>query len=519
MYQITFIDQPSINGFTPSPINGKIGGASLTIKIAITNDGAILRPENSVRLCAWLRTSQRQPFKCLSPTSGKKDDLLWTKKAADEGSLTLKFSIALGDLDKALFPKIAFHGAQLRIRADLCQSVPTPSNAATLLDTTDGPKSGLHSSKLTLSKNKWSKSSIFKDILSQGTMHMPLNVIAIGIDCMHDATHLATALTFKMWNDFASRNLSVALFKPSTVTVADKANEVITRKGEDWTTESWARKCIKTDYISRLIKALWNPHLAVRLKFHNLDSLVLGYGACDHAWSLMIATDDFLLNEATRRSKADEIKAVTTSSIWHSPNKAPPKLLISMRGPSPKEQLSLLDMVKSDGWETIEQLKKLPDKLLPEAPRGSGMTYALLENRLEPANYVETNNYSRDEHASIVDGPNHTADNSTDGQITRQEAETDLDVDMQHIKIPTQESKSPHWHDTQSQTSSTSKPLRAKQLLDWRRNRKHEAPDSHEHSEQRTKRRDQLEERRQATVRHSHGKSFLEVEFGREAFL
>lgn len=518
MYQITVIDQPSIKGFTPSPINGKISGASLKIRIAITNDGAILQPQNPVRICAWLRTSQRQPFKCLSTTSGKKDDLLWTEKAALQGSLTLEFPIALGDLDKTSFPKIAFHGAQLRIRADLSQSLPTPSDGATLLDTCDGPKSGLQSSKLTSPKNRWSKSSILKDILDQGTMHVPLNVVAIGIDCMHDATHLATALTFKMWKNLASQKLSVAHFKPSTIVVAEKSKEVVTRDGEDWTAESWARKCIKADYINRLIKALFNPHLAVRLKFHNLDSLVLGDVACDRAWSLMIATDDFQLNEATRKSKADEIKAVTMSSVWRSPDKAPPKLLISRRGPSPKGQMSLLDMVKSDGWEIIEQCKKLPDKLFPEAPKRSGMTYALLENGLKSPNYVEIDNPSKDEHGRIVNGPDDVADNST-SQITGEEAEAGHDIDMQCINTPNQGSKSPDLHNTQSQASSTSIAPRAKRILEWARNRKREAPDSHEHSEQWAERRDQLGEQRQATMQGAHTESSLAVASSREAFL
>lgn len=519
MYQISVISQPEIKGFIPSSVNGKISGASLTTKIAITEDGAILHPQIPVRICAWLRTSQQLPFKYLSTTSGKKDDLLWTKTAADQGSLTLKFQIAIADLDKTLFPKISFHGAQLRIRADLSKSVPTSSNAARLPDTLAQPSANLHSGKPNPPKKRRSSSSILKGILNQGMMHMPLNVVVLGIDGIHDATHLAQGLTFKMWKDLASRKLSVALFKSSTIVVADERNELITRQGIDWTTEGWAQKCIKVDYINSMIKERWNPLLAVRLRFQNLDSFGIGDGACDRAWDLIIVTDDCSMNQDTRESKARRIKAVTRSSIWHSTDKNPPKLLMSLKGKFPKEQMSLLDMVKSDGWEIIEQLKKLPKKLFPKAPKRSRMSYVLLENRLEPPDYVEINCPSKATHPRAVIGPIHVPDTSTQGQVTRQDETTGNRVNMQSINIPTRGTKSPDLQTTQNQATPPSIPPRSERRLDRARDRKHEAPDSLKASEFWAKRQEQLEERRQAIMRQAQAETLLGVGSGHESFI
>lgn len=519
MYQISVISQPEIKGFIPSPVNGKISGASLTIKIAITEDGSILQPQNPVRICAWLRTSQQQPFKYLSTTSGKKDDLLWTKNAADQGLLTLKFHIAMGDLDKTRFPKISFLGAQLRIRADLSKSVATSSDLARLPDTLVQPHSDLHSSKPTPQKKRRSSSLNLKGILNQGTIHMPLNVVVIGIDGIHDAAYLSQGLTFKMWKDLASQRLSVALYRPSTVVVADQGDEIITRKGIDWTTEGWAQKCIKVDYINRMIKERWNPRLAVRLRFQNLDSVGLGDGACDRAWNLMIATDDCLLSQDVRDSRARQIKAITMSSIWHSTDKAPPSLLIAIRGKFPKGQVSLLDMMKHDGWEIIEQLRKLPRKLFPKAPRGSRTSYVLLENRLERPDYVETNCPSKTEHPRAVSGPIQVADNSTQGQMTRQEETTGSDVNMQCMNIPTTETKSPDLQSTPNQASPPSIPPRSERRLGRARDRKHEAPDSLEDSEFWAKRRDQLEERREARMRQAQAETLIGVGPGHESLI
>lgn len=519
MYQISAISQPEIKGFTPSPINGKLSGASLTIKIAITEDGAILQPQSPVRICAWLRTSQQQPFKYLLTTSGKKDDLLWTKDAADQGSLTLKFQIAIGDLDKTRLPKISFHGAQMRLRADLPKSMPWPSDIARLPDTLVQPNADLHSSKPNPPKKRRSSSSILKSILNQGTMHTPLNVVVLGIDGIHDATHLAQGLTFKMWKDLASRKLSVALFKPSTIVVADERHGMITREGMHWTTEGWAQKCIKNDYINSMINGRWNPLMAVRLRFQNLDSVGLGDGACDRAWNLMIATDDCSMNHDTRESKARQIKAITRSSIWHSTEKTPPKLLMTLKGKFPKEQMSLLDMVKSDGWEIIEQLKKLPKKLFPKAPRRSRMTYVLLENRLEPPDYVEINCPSNAKHAKTVNGPINVAENSTEGQTTRQEETTAHDVDMESRDIPTTVSKSPDLPITQTKAPAPVIPPKSKRRLDREKDRKHEAPDTLENSEFWAKRRDQLEERRQAIMRQPQEETLLGVGSGHASFI
>lgn len=519
MYQISVISQPELKGFIPSPINGKISGASLTIRIAITEDGAILQPQNPVRICAWLRTSPKQPFKYLSTTSGKKEDLLWTKKAADQGSLTLKFHIAIGHLDKSRCSQISFHGAQLRIRADLSKSAATSSDVARLPGTLAQPNTSLRSSKLAPLKKQRSSSSVLKGILDQSTMLTPLNVIIIGIDGIHDATHLAQGLTFKMWKDLASRKVSVALFKPSTIVVADQGDEIITRRGVDWTVEGWAQNCIKNDYINCMIKERWNSLLAVRLRFQNLDSLGIGDGACDRAWRLMITTDDNLLSRDTRESKARQIKAVTRSSIWHSTDKTPPKLLVAMRGKFPKEQMTLLDMVTSDGWEIIEQLKTLPKKLFPKAPKRSRMSFVLLENRLEPPDYVEINCPSKAEHARTINGPVHVPHSSTEGQMTRQEETTGHDVDMQCINIPTTGSKSPDFQITQNQAPSPPIPPRSKRRLDRERDRKHEAPDSLEDSRFWAKRRDQLEERRQAIMRQAQAETLLGVGSGHESFI
>lgn len=390
MYQLDVIDTPTIEGFEPSPINGKISGANLTIAIAITRNGVIFRPEDPVRVCAWLETASKHRPIFLSPTSGKKDDLLWTKKAADQKSLTIVFRITKKHLEEASLSYTSLEGGRLRIRADLPTSsskkspmvreIPSIQNAS---------KVDIHATESSLGE-EGSDPSILMTLLENVSLWTPLDVIGIGWPTLCIAYTLASLLSVKLWRAAMSEGRSLAHLEPSTIVVAEEAEEVLTAAGQDRRAELWVRQEIKSRYIDPMVTAIPKaPCFAVFLRFANLDSNGLGDGACDRVWSLIIAADGPPLNESMREAKANQIEAVATSSIWHSTDKVSPKLLLITRGPVPAKESSLLDMVESDGWEIVERFRQLPEQLFPTAAKTPDMRYYLLEYRRARRDYLE----------------------------------------------------------------------------------------------------------------------------------
>lgn len=391
MYQIAFLGIPDIRGFKPSPINGKISGGNLTARIVITKDGTIFSPQDPVSICAWLQTTTRLQPRYLSPTSGKKDDTLWTRTAAEEGFLAIVFRITTRSLDMSEFPKMSLKEARLMIRADLPRSTLTNSFSTNISIAPNESVVDLHSTELSRPEGEGGKSSVLQALLDRASTQTPLDVIALGVAKLSLATQLACRLSMKMREGTSAQRVPGRLFEPSTIVVADDAAEILTIQGKDRRTDEWAQGCIKAEYIDLMILGPVPLSHAVRLRFQHLDSMGLGDGACDRAWSLIIASDNSSLSDGTREATAKQIEALTFSSIWHSPERASPKLLLQMSGEFSGDEVSLLEMIRSDGWEAVEVLDRLPEELALEDPEHSeeNIRSVLLEHRRDAFKYVE----------------------------------------------------------------------------------------------------------------------------------
>lgn len=430
MYQISFLHRPVFEDFKKSPINGKLGGTNVTVRIVITKDGAIFQPPTPVRICAWLQTTPREQPRYLSPTSGKTDDLLWTRTAADQGSLTIVLRVTIKSLNLANYPRISLVGAALKIRADLPRLIPEKPSTMSISVAPTESIGDLHSTNPSESEEGGGEPSILRALLTQASFRTPIDVITIGVETLSVAVHLACYLSENIWEASALSQRapwSLFLFKPSRIVVADEANEIITVEGEDMTTETWIQRCIKVNYIDQALRAGKPLHYAVRLSFQNLNSAGLGDGACGRAWSLIIAADDYALRESTREATANQIEAVRTSSIWHSVEKASPKLLLQINGPISENQMSLLDMVQSDGWKVVETLERAPIELQPAGPENFGVSvrYFLLENRRNTCDYIELVSIG----ASVENSPlkakvGQVVDNNS-GSVTADATESD----------------------------------------------------------------------------------------------
>lgn len=64
--------------------------------------------------------------------------------------------------------------------------------------------------------------------------------------------------------------------------------------------------------------------------------------------------------------------------------------MLAVLGHIPAKQLTLLDMLKNDGWEIVKQLSKLPPEMFLTAPQNSYARHLLLEYRTDRRGYVET---------------------------------------------------------------------------------------------------------------------------------
>ncbi|KAJ4423079.1 hypothetical protein N0V82_002208 [Gnomoniopsis sp. IMI 355080] len=407
----------------------------MTVKIVITKDGTIFQPPTPVRICAWLQSTPRAQPGYLSPTSGRKDDLFWTQTAADQGSLTIVFRLTVKSLNVTSYPKISLVGTAIKIRADLPRSLPEKSSSMNTSVAQTESVRDLHWTKSSPSEDEGSKASILRTLIGQASFHTPIDVITIGVDTLGLAIHLACHISEELWEAFAlsqRTRWSRFFFNPSGIVVADDANEIITVNGQDMTTETWTQKCIKANYIDKVLLAEKPLDSAVRLRFQHLDSVGLDDAACGRAWSLIIAADDYTLEESTREATASRIEVVTTSSIWHSAEKASPKLLLRMSGPISENQISLLDMVQSAGWEIVETLERGPIELQPEGPENfnARVRYFLLETRRDTCDYIELvsigtygeNLSSRSGVVQVVDTCSRRRnDDRTHGDVTRHE--------------------------------------------------------------------------------------------------
>ncbi|KAJ4393422.1 hypothetical protein N0V93_002632 [Gnomoniopsis smithogilvyi] len=442
MYQISFLDTPTLKGFDRSPINGKRSGANLTVRIVITRDGAIFQPEDPVRICAWLHPTPLEQPRCLSLSSGKKDDLFWTKTAAEQGFLAIVLRITLSLLDRTTFAKSSLLGSLLRIRADLPRVTPSEAFPRSIASASNQSIVDLHSTESSPAEDEEDKSSELESLLDQTSTETPMNVITIGINTIGIAKHLAIYLSKRVREDAVAQNVSLML-QPSTIVVADEANEVISFQGKDVRTEEVAHECIKNNYIHPMISTMPLKY-AVRLRFQHLDSMGRGDGACDRAWSLIIAADNFLLHESTREATANQIEAITTSSIWHSTERKPPKLLLRIIGPSSENRMSLLGMMESDGWEVVETLDQLPQEApLEDCESPNVMVkYFLLEYTLETPEYIEAilgnaeeQSSTRADQAKVADTESkRVTDDATDGEVTGQEITHDHLCDSEATK-------------------------------------------------------------------------------------